>query len=525
MRQTELGRIEIETVPLPEWMAVPTFGHFTSTGTILVEYRAAGQDFNEDYYHLAVLNADGTAAHTIFEGKIPKKPKANGIRFLPLADNRRILCGDYMIECEPDIDRCECAQVIPIAYPEGLQEDRLTVQSWTEIIMAPDCEHIAWTTVRGDIGSVNFLGRLVRKEDHYEVADTRIISNMTSFCPVQDGRIVPDKFRNWELKQFIRGGLALSVASSEKAGTLDSMIQHLDSPETEKVTDTPSYEETTIFSPDERLGLTMSTRFSPATSSAVYALLPRPLGCYSTLGLMMPVYMYGVMDVRHYHAGNIGPVLIEIGKSQTEPGYEGIDLHDLADEWVFCSPMSWHPDGKRAMWNEMNRRSYQEGHEEHRLRIVTLPDYEPGPVPAVHPTPDDVSYAVKGGLEAVGHEADADVVLPGRVSGRILYKKLGRAGMQTLVGSLDVVYENYSDDGISVWNGFERLHYAPVGRTEYEADITLTGPKPGRMQVHTVYHKAGMDSPYVLVKEEDGRTVSEGFASYEGVTLQVADML
>ena len=35
--------------------------------------------------------------------------------------------------------------------------------------------------------------------------------------------------------------------------------------------------------------------------------------------------------------------------------YKGVDLSDPAGEYVYYSPISWHPGSTKAMWNEGTR--------------------------------------------------------------------------------------------------------------------------------------------------------------------------
>lgn len=130
-----LGRIEVSTVPQPPEVANTSFTHFTYTGTILTAYDPPEHETRPNYYHLGVMNHDGSGFHKVFEGEIPPIPKSNGIRFLPMTDNKRIITGDYVIECEPDIDHCETARLVQIHYNPELWQDKATMQSWTEIIM------------------------------------------------------------------------------------------------------------------------------------------------------------------------------------------------------------------------------------------------------------------------------------------------------------------------------------------------------------------------------------------------------
>src|SRR3546814_18320723 len=75
----------------------------------------------------------------------------------------------------------------------------------------------------------------------------------------------------------------------------------------------------------------------------------------------MFAYTYAVTGVRRAREGNIGPALIDIGASKSQANYLGIDLSTDKD-WVYHSPMSWRPDGKKAMWMEKSeeRRGGQE---------------------------------------------------------------------------------------------------------------------------------------------------------------------
>ena len=55
--------------------------------------------------------------------------------------------------------------------------------------------------------------------------------------------------------------------------------------------------------------------------------------------------------MRTVRPGNIGPALIDISASKAPGIYRGLNLN-THPEWVFRSPMSWHPDGTRALWPE-----------------------------------------------------------------------------------------------------------------------------------------------------------------------------
>ena len=56
-----------------------------------------------------------------------------------------------------------------------------------------------------------------------------------------------------------------------------SVFQNLVGEEKNPLTHYPGYEETTIISSDGKLGLVMTTRFSPKTSSYILGYMLRPL--------------------------------------------------------------------------------------------------------------------------------------------------------------------------------------------------------------------------------------------------------
>lgn len=520
-----LGRIEVRDIPLPDGME-DLSGTYTYSGRVLVTYRTASDPEDKDWYNLATLQDDGTDLRKVFSGRIPQQKGANGIRFMCFADGRRILLGDYVLECEPDIDHCVKAELVRLRYPEQLMDDPKVFCHWSEIIIAPDNEHMCWTTLNFD-GAVNYLGRLVRRKDAYTLQDVCIVSSTEVFSPDPDheGCVIPLSVRGGEVKQFIRGGMALTMVGNGDSIT-ESVVQPLDSMEVIQITHTPGYEETTIFSPDETLGVVMSPRFSEKTNCAVFGLVPQP-HCLSVRGKLINIlYMYCVAGVRAFRKGNVGPALIEIEKSMKGQGYRGVDLSDPEGRWVYYSPMSWHPDSTRAMWNERTRPA--DGPQKCRLRMCRLMDRKASePVGAVStPDGDKIPYAQP--LDRPGKQdftGNGSIKIMGRANGSVVNSCRGGE-----VQTCEAVYDHFSDDGKTFYQG--RLSvtspasmFAP-GRTELEADLTVSGEHQGEMKLHAVFERKTADAPAMLSFRtgEDGLPESRGYSSYDGVTLRVEDM-
>lgn len=157
--------------------------------------------------------------------------------------------------------------------------------------------------------NVNFLGQLVKGEENYTITNVKILSTL-GLVEYEDkeNKIFKDGvLRGGEVKQFINGGEAITLAGGGASDSTlaKSVFQNLVGEENYPLTHFPGYEETTIISPDGKLGLTMTTRFSEKTSSLILGYMPRPLSLYSVANMNRFVYFYGVQEVRKKRPGNI----------------------------------------------------------------------------------------------------------------------------------------------------------------------------------------------------------------------------
>jgi hypothetical protein len=260
--------------------------------------------------------------------------------------------------------------------------------------------------------------------------------------------------------------------------------------------------------------------------------MPRPHGHFVTQAMSMYLYMYAVAGVRAFRKGNIGPALIEIDRSMNEPGYKGVLLHDPDEEWVYVSPMSWHPDGKRALWLEMPRASIQQPFGwEIRVRKAFLHDYQPAAAVPFTRTPDAVPYGIKGLRAALFTWLPPKSVDEGRImgnhSGDVSITRSGKKMYRLFAGMVEVRYNNYSDDGKTFYNGFEKADYSFRSGCHYEADVEMTGEQQGEMKLRAAFSGMGFDTPPKLLFDPaaDGRLQSCGGVTVGGVTLDISELL
>lgn len=450
-----IGRVKITTLPLAENTTLSRCS-YSFSGRVIVVTREGADTV------ITTMNDDGTDPLEVYRGS-----GAGTSRILPFKDNTRVLMGDNILEAPEGytLDNCpaDSGKLVPIEFPREFSSDSAVVQKWTEVIIAPDCEHFAWTIRRSDCGAVNAMGSLKRSGDKYIIENAQYISSMNGFIldPDVRGRLIAEPVIGGEVKQFIDGGRAISLVGSAPNGMADSVKQDIATGEVTLLSCAPGYDETTLLSPDERLGAVMTSRFSDKTDMGALGLVERPLG-QPLHNILAQVYMYCVTGVRSGREGNVGPALVEMDRAVSDTEYKGVYLGDPDEKFIFRSPLSWNDTGTKLMWIEGKKSGGGV-----RVRIAELLDYTPGNITEAVLTPDVGDYAT-----APAKSMDFAGKLYGKASG---YAELTRKiGFLSNI-SIRIVYHDYSDDGISFYNGTEESSGAIMTDADYKADITVTG--------------------------------------------------
>src|SRR3546814_911431 len=222
-----IGRYEISTIPVPGDLVVRS-ATYTPSGKVLVSYAIDGNQ-DEHQLNLAVMNDDGTNLHTFFSQKVPAREKDNGIRFMVFPDNRRIFLGDFIVECATMLDHCENPALLPVQYPAQVAGGDDIAHRWSEMVVAPDDRHIAWTTLLANYSAMVFTGELQKEGAAYKIVNAQIVSTLDPFDPdpAHPDGVLPKPVRGGEVKQFVHGGTALSVVGSVHRDVPDSVVQDL----------------------------------------------------------------------------------------------------------------------------------------------------------------------------------------------------------------------------------------------------------------------------------------------------------
>src|SRR3546814_11683341 len=120
------------------------------------------------------MNDDGTNLQTFFSQKVPAREKDNGIRFMVFPDNRRIFLGDFIVECATMLDHCENPALLPVQYPAQVEGCDDIAHCWSEMVVAHDDRHIAWTTLLANYSAMVFNGELQKEGATYKIVNAQI---------------------------------------------------------------------------------------------------------------------------------------------------------------------------------------------------------------------------------------------------------------------------------------------------------------------------------------------------------------
>ena len=171
--------VNLTTIPLPEDIIIDD-GHYLFDGNIFICYNRNITN-KTNYKYFGIISDDGQNFKELYGDEFNISDKANGIRLIPFRDNKRVYLGDFVFECNDttkNLSACEKGELIPVNYPSKVVNNPYTYKTWSEMVVAPDNIHVAWTSLNFACGSVNFIGKFERQEDSYEIIEPKIISTI-----------------------------------------------------------------------------------------------------------------------------------------------------------------------------------------------------------------------------------------------------------------------------------------------------------------------------------------------------------
>lgn len=486
-------RIESRVVPVPDTVEAPRFPWWSAVGERLL---FSGTPEGGTRVEVLSVAPDGSDLECLSCGVAPDvaepllKPLAfpDGRRIAVRVGNQNPLtAADHAIlECAPDVARCEHAELVPFVPPAA--GDPAVRQDQRELRLAPDGEHAGLTQVRtsaaGEPTMVAIVGRLRRTAPAggpaaYELADARVVSTrgeLKSFTP--DGR----------------GVLVSAFAPAPyEAANPDVLRVDLATGEEERVTFAADYDEPVEMSPDGRWYVVGSGRGSGLFEAVSQVRRPSLLGpgldplTATLFAHHRPELLEGWVVRTGSEADGAMGRRIPAPEGSGEAGYDSRVL------W------NWRPDGTAIAYWQGRGSGFETDPTGTRLVVAELVDRRPTRPrrPRAVPTPTWAPEPAGFVPEPAPRPESRD----GRRSGTATVSVAGVPG-GTVV---EVTYDGFSDDAGWVVDGTERADLRG-DRTTYTADLTLSGRHEGFLRADAVISVGGIDGE--ITSEVDGRRLT-----------------
>jgi hypothetical protein len=455
-----------------------------------------------------------------------------------LSDGRRVLVAGpnnpnarwSVLECTPSLLDCQSSVLVPIQLPPNPDPTTPVLQYRVPHVTRDDAWFI-WTEVRlrGPFGNLSAMGRLVRDAASYVVTDARVIAPaLGSLAIGTDSDLWRGTTQPFEAKDAaLRGGRDWVIAGTPGAGHYDDSVLDLATGEMRRLTHHPDHDEGLGFTRDEEWVVILSGR----TDNRVefLGLLPRPPYIDWIAFSTHFVGIAGQPSDGLSPGGNpaerdcyLDPWLLDRWFERGD--YLGQRLLRPADGWQSTAGgADFAPDGTKLVLTEQRwRRLLAPGEREPtRMHVATLPNRAPIPPEkriATVPTPEP-TWAIRYEDWIVPNTVGVTVI-PGKVSGTAT---IDNAMATSVQGRIEVVYDDYSDDGRGVLDGYERLDVpiAILVGADYEVDLTLTGARSGSMKGAIHYDFANDVNTGEVVSELDGRVLTGPKTCYEAGLMPV----
>lgn len=477
--------VAFQVVPLPETLTAVQFPWFTADGEALL---FSAQPEGSPRVELMSVREDGSELRCLSCGVAPEVTEPL-LKPLPFTDGRRVIlrvglqnpgrAADHAVfECRPSVAQCNEAELVPIVIPPD--DPEIVRQDQREFKIAPDGRHVGFTQVRAAAGGGTLLtaivGTMEREGDVYPVRDARVVSTLG------------------ELKGFTPDGKSVIVTGFEspyEAANPDATTLDLTTGAVTRVTRYPDYDEPVDFSPDGRWFVVGSARTSGLCETVAQVRRPNFLGD----GLEPLIGSLFVSD----RASLLQPWIVATDlESADHPGQQ-LNPGSAAEGYSGRAFPNWSPDGTRVTFWEGTTEPNLPPTTGTRIVVARLVGRRPVSPPGDRTSPDPVWAPPLAGLLPIPPPTPSSRAGEHGGSVEIEESTLGDAQV------IEVTYRAFSDDGEFVIDGTERAEFAGglAGRTEYTADLTLSGRHSGFFRADAHIDASGI---YGLIESElDGK--------------------
>ena len=484
--------------------------HYNYQGDLLVIYQKSGQDS----YFVGIANDEGEILKEVREIKkseINENDAAYINRASSFSDGKRVLIAGKILQCTKELKLCDDAKLYDLEFPEELNNIKNLWYVFTEPIINYGGNYIFWSSFDKDVNIMSFVGKLHFKEDKnkYIIENVKGISNYfyDLYNKNNGSYTLPKILRFGPIKQVLEGGKALSIGGFLDYGLRKGIYQSLSKDYEEQLTFFEGYDETTAISPDSKLACVMTTRFSPKTSFEIVGLIPTPYSILVSYLISIDVMKFCVSNLRKRNEvhGNLGPSLVELNKVKEDKNYTGINLNTNTS-WVFNGFISWSPDGKKIMFDEMDKTGNGK-----RCQIVKLKNYKPSEYKFEENIPNDIPYS-RSISETINLHLEYPINIT--VNGTSGYLEIFHNETKC-----EIKYNHFSEDNQTFYDGYYSYEKLDNKDKIYKVNIKSEGKKNGNCHYRLWFDGKSM---ILFDKDIEGNIKTNGSCNYEGKTIDVS---
>ncbi|KAJ0357883.1 hypothetical protein COL154_009724 [Colletotrichum chrysophilum] len=440
-------------------------------------------------------------------------------------DNKRLLAGPNIIECEADLTSEECTpdkiHVYPIRWNTSADGSGVG-GSIRELRIHPDDKHLGWSsfTVRsGKVDQYGYVGRLEFNPapsageplaPRYDLANVNVLFNVDEPQPIEIDpedstqlRINPDAIVVGELRGFSGTGKEVTfIGYPIESSNIDVMAADFTTGKVRRLTAHPEYTDPVDISPDDKWTVAMDTRGTgrqmfmaglrgiPPLTDLVSSSATSSTRNNGQRRFFQPWLIDGFGDRGSYFGQKLN------AEGDGVPG--GGAIND--PEWNGRADPRWSNDGTRVVfWQALTTSpdcggtnplpcygSTAPGGRTERMILAHLTSRKPQSRAPVECLPNNIpwatSYVPGDPPPARPLPLNGTFTLKGKAGGwaniTITPKSDG-----TLPESVAVEYHDFSDDGINVLVGTEKVtarNPTPtLEQVDWFSDLIQTGPNNG----------------------------------------------
>ena len=155
-------------------------------------------------FYVGIANEDGKITKEIIEMKKNVDIDSKYLRRpSPFSDGKRLFIGGKILECTKQLSECDDATLIDIVFPKELTNNSNVMLAYTDCFINYGSDHLFWSTFDHNMNTFNFVGKLSRKDDKYNLENVQGISNFFYDTYSEENYTLPRMIKYGQLNKLL----------------------------------------------------------------------------------------------------------------------------------------------------------------------------------------------------------------------------------------------------------------------------------------------------------------------------------